>query len=159
MGKAKKKVKGKEKPLFRRENRKARFKFRLFDRYEAGIELQGTEVKSIRAGNLSLDEAYCRIRNGEVFVLGMNITPYSHGNVNNHEAKRPRKLLLHRREIRKLETQVSQRGFTLVPTRFYLTKRGLFKIQIALAKGKSKHDKRDKIQKRESDDRLRRWKR
>jgi len=148
-----------DKPLFRRENKKARFKYSLFDRFEAGLALEGTEVKSIRAGSVSLDEAYCRVKNGEVFVLNLDISPYSHGSAANHEPKRPRKLLLHKREIAKLDAASRQRGYTIVPTKLYLTQRGLFKMEIALAKGKAVHDKREAIQEREVERRLRRYKR
>lgn len=151
--------KDKPKPLFHRENRKARFKFELLDRFEAGIVLQGTEVKAIRAGQVSIDEAYCRVRGGEIFVLGMTIAPYSHGTSRNHEPKRPRKLLLHRREIRRLAARVQQRGFTLVPTRLYLTKRGLLKMEIALARGKARYDKREAVRKREAARKIRRFRR
>lgn len=154
----KKKQKG-EKPLFHRENRKARFKFELLERYEAGIVLLGTEVKSIRAGQVSIEEAFCRVRGDEVWVVNMDISSYSHGTSSNHEPKRPRKLLLHRREIRRLGTHVRERGYTLVPTRLYLTKRGIFKVEIALARGKAAFDKRETIKKRESARRLRRFRR
>lgn len=146
-------------PLFRRENKKARFKYELFDRLEAGLELQGTEVKSIRAGMVSIDEAYCRVKNGEVFVINMDIAPYSHGGAQNHEPKRPRKLLLHRREISRLEAGVRQRGYTVVPTRLYLTSRGLFKMEVALARGKAAHDKRASIKEREVERKLRQFRR
>jgi SsrA-binding protein len=146
-------------PLFRRENRKARFKYELMDRFEAGLELKGTEVKSIRAGMVSIDEAYCRVKNGEAFVINLDISPYSHGAALNHEPKRPRKLLLHRREISRLDTGVRQRGFTIVPTRLYLTPKGLFKIEVALARGKATHDKRESIKEREVERKLRRYKR
>lgn len=145
--------------LFRRENKKARFKYELLDRFEAGLALKGTEVKSIRAGMVSIDEAYCRVKNGEVFVINMDISPYSHGAALNHEPKRPRKLLLHRREIARIDAAVRQRGYTVVPTRLYLTPKGLFKLEIALARGKATHDKRESIKEREVQRKLRRFRR
>lgn len=125
-------------------NKKARFNFQLLEKLEAGIALQGTEVKSLREGRASLEEAYCRIQNGELYLIGCNIMPYTHGNLMNHEPMRPRKLLVHRRELHKLETKLVQKGLTLVPTRIYF-KRGLAKCEIAIARGKTTSDKREKL--------------
>ena len=125
-------------------NRKARYDYHLRDRYEAGVVLQGTEVKAIRAGRLNLTDSYAQITDGEVFLMEAHIGPYEHGNVENHEAKRKRKLLLHRREIRKLERSIRSKGMTIVPTRAYFSN-GRVKLELAVALGKRLYDKRDKI--------------
>ena len=129
-------------------NRAASHEFHLLDRYEAGIALLGTEVKSARAGKVNLKDAYARVKDDEVFLYNVHISPYSHGNRENHEATRPRKLLLHAREIRRIVRDTRSGGTTLVPTRLYL-KRGRIKVEIALAKGKKLHDKRESLRKRE----------
>lgn len=126
-------------------NRKARYDYHLRDRYEAGVVLQGTEVKAIRAGRLNLADSYAQIADGEVFLIDAHIGPYEHGNVANHEPKRKRKLLLHRREITKLERSIRSKGMTLVPTRAYFNK-GKVKLELAVAMGKQLYDKRDKIE-------------
>ena len=130
-------------------NRKARFNFEFLERFEAGICLQGTEVKSLRAGQASLEEAYARLQGSELYLINCHIRAYEHGNVMNHEPMRPRKLLLHNREIRKLATKVTQRGLTLVPLQIYFNKRGLAKVELALARGRAAHDKRQEIKKRD----------
>ena len=130
------------------QNKKARYDFELLDKLEAGIALVGTEVKSLRQGKANLEDAFCRLRDGELYLLNCTISPYEQGNLLNHDPIRPRKLLVHRREIKKLETKVTQKGLTLVPTRIYFT-RGLAKVEIALARGKSFHDKRDKLRERQ----------
>lgn len=131
-------------------NKKARHDYFIEETYEAGIELVGTEVKAIRAGKASIKEAYAEIRNGEMFVLGMNITPYDHGNQFNKDPIRPRKLLLHKREIHKLEALKAQDGYSIVPLRLYINPRGLIKLEIAIAKGKKLYDKRDTISKKDA---------
>lgn len=130
-------------------NKKARHEYHVLDRYEAGLALTGTEVKSLRLGHASLDGAYARIIDGEVWLVGCNISPYEAGNVQNHEPLRPRKLLLHRRQIKKLSSRVIERGLTLIPLRIYFNERGLAKAEIALARGKSKYDKRQQIRARD----------
>jgi SsrA-binding protein len=130
-------------------NKNAARSYILIDKYEAGIELKGTEVKSIKAGNVSLKECYGFIKNGEVFVKKMHIKPYEQGNINNHDPMRIRRLLLHKHEIEKLATKVLERGCTLVVTRLYLAK-GRVKMEIALAKGKNVGDKRQDVKKREA---------
>ncbi len=130
-------------------NSKARFNYHVLERIEVGIALLGTEVKSLRAGHASLDEAFARIDRGEVFLYGCHIKPYEKGNQNNHEPLRPRKLLLHRREIHRLLTKVRQRGQTLVPLKIYFNKRGLAKVELALVKGKTHGDKRQDLKKRD----------
>ena len=131
-------------------NRKARRDYHILDTLEAGIELRGTEVKSLRAGNVSLNEGYARIQKGEVYLLDMHIMPYEYGNAYNHTALRPRKLLLHRREIAKLIGRVAEKGQTLIPLRIYL-KRGRFKVEIGICKGKQTHDKRETLKRKTAD--------
>lgn len=126
------------------ENRKARHDFFIEEVYEAGIELIGTEVKSIRMGKVNLKESYAEIRNGEMFIVGMHISPYEMGNIYNRDPLRARKLLLHKSEIEKLSQLSSAEGFTLIPLSLYL-KNGRVKIAIAVAKGKKNYDKRDSL--------------
>ncbi|MDR9401985.1 MAG: SsrA-binding protein SmpB [Halothece sp. Uz-M2-17] len=131
------------------ENRKARFLYEILETYEAGIQLIGTEVKSIRAGRVNLQDGYAIIRKGEVWLINVNISPYEgSGAYFNHEPKRSRKLLLHRQEISKLIGKTEQKGLTLVPLKMYL-KKGIVKLQIGLGKGKKLHDKRETIKRRE----------
>ncbi|MFP3853559.1 MAG: SsrA-binding protein SmpB [Anaerolineales bacterium] len=130
-------------------NRKAQHEYFLEDRYEAGIVLKGTEIKSVRASQVSLQEAYVAIEGGEAWLLGAHIAPYDPASDMNHDPVRPRKLLLHRRELRGLERDVHQKGYTIVPTRMYLA-HGLAKVEIALAKGKRQYDKRRKIRERDA---------
>lgn len=124
------------------QNKKAYHDYFVEERYEAGVELFGTEVKSIRAGKVNIKESYCDIKNGEVFVLGMHISPYEQGNIFNKDPLRPKKLLLHKREILKLFGLVAQKGYTLVPLQVYLSKSRV-KIEIGLCRGKKLYDKRD----------------
>lgn len=130
-------------------NKKARHRFELLETLECGLALVGTEVKSLREGRGSLDEAYARIKDGEAWLFGLHIAPYSHGNVQNHDPRRPRKLLLHRRQIAHLEPKITQKGLTLIPLQVYFSKRGLAKVELALARGKAQHDKRQDLRKRE----------
>jgi SsrA-binding protein len=125
-------------------NKKAYHDYFILEKYEAGIELFGTEVKSVRMGHCSVKEAYIHIRNGEIFVEGMNISPYEKGNIFNREPLRTRKLLMHKLEILKLEQKIKEKGFTLVPLQVYL-KGSLVKVEIGLAKGKKLYDKRADI--------------
>ena len=131
------------------ENRKARHEYHLLERFEAGLVLTGTEVKSLRDGGASLQQAYADVRNGEVWLIGAHIAEYGQGNVNNHDTDRDRKLLLHRKEIASLYGKVRERGLTLVPTRLYF-KDGKVKVEIALARGKEQRDKRRDIAKRDA---------
>jgi SsrA-binding protein len=131
-------------------NRKASHEFFLFERYEAGIALQGSEIKSIRGGQISLAEAYVRVDGREAWLMDAHIAPYEQANRFNHEPLRPRKLLLHRSEIRRLWDDVRQKGATVVPIRVYL-KEGRAKVEIALAKGKKLYDKRETIAKRDAE--------
>ena len=132
------------------ENRKARHNYTLFDTFEAGLVLLGTEVKAIREGRVNLRDAYGRLEQGEVFLHNVHISPYSHRGYADHEPLRRRKLLLHKREIRKLIGKVVERGMTLVPVRMYF-KRGRVKVALSLAKGKRVHDKRETLRQREAD--------
>jgi SsrA-binding protein len=131
------------------QNRKARFEYTILETYECGIVLAGTEVKSIRNGHVNLKDSYAVIRNGEVFVCGMHVSPYDHGNIFNQEPLRDRKLLLHRSEIRKLIGYIQQKGFTLVPLELYFL-RGKVKVLLGVAKGKKLYDKREAIAKKDS---------
>jgi SsrA-binding protein len=131
------------------DNRKARHDYHLLDRVEAGIALTGTEVKSLREGRVELRQSYADVRDGEVWLIGAHIAEYGHGNIQNHEPDRDRKLLLHRREISSLIGKVQERGLTLVPTRLYW-KNGRAKVELALARGKEQRDKRRDIAKREA---------
>lgn len=135
-------------------NRKARYDYHLRDRYEAGIVLQGTEVKAIRNGQFNLTDSYAQVTDGEVFLVDAYIGLYDQGNQMNHEPKRPRKLLLHRPEIRKLERAVQSKGLTLIPTRAYFTS-GRVKIELAVAQGKRLYDKREKINRDHADREIR----
>jgi SsrA-binding protein len=128
-------------------NRKALRDYLMLERCEAGIELQGTEVKSIKAGRANLTGAFARIENREAFLHNFNVLPYEYGNVFNHEANRPRRLLLHRREIGRLQVQIEQKGHALIPINIYLRK-GLVKVELALCKGKRHSDKREILRKR-----------
>jgi SsrA-binding protein len=131
------------------DNRQARYLYEILETFEAGVELTGTEVKSIRAGRVNLQDGYALIRDGEAWLINVHISPYNaSGQYFNHEPRRTRKLLLHRQEIRKLIGEVEQQGLTLVPLKMYL-KRGWVKVSIALGKGKKIHDKRESLKKRQ----------
>ena len=130
-------------------NRKAYHDYFILDRYEAGIELAGTEVKSIRAGNINLKDSFCTIKNNEIFIRGMHISPYSHGNIFNKDPVRPRKLLMHKKEIARLNARIMQDGVALIPLSVYF-KGSLIKVELGLCKGKKLHDKRDGEAEKES---------
>ena len=130
-------------------NRKAFHEYFVLERFEAGIELAGTEVKSIRAGNVNLKDAFCTIKDGELFVRGMHISPYEHGNIFNKDPVRPRRLLMHKREIARLFGKVKQDGYALIPLAVYF-KGSLVKVEIALAKGKKLYDKREDAAKKDA---------
>lgn len=136
-------------------NRKARYEYFIEETFEAGLVLRGTEIKSVRAANVSIREAYVSIESGEAFLLGAHIAPYDPASRQNHEPTRPRKLLLHRRELNRLANRVAERGYTIVPLRMYL-RRGLAKVEIALAKGKRQYDKRRQIAERDAQRRIER---
>ena len=131
------------------ENRRARFDYEVETTYEAGIALTGTEVKSLRFGEGSIAESYADVTDGGVWLINSNIPEFSHGNRHNHEPKRPRKLLLHKREINKMHGAVARDGMTLVPLTVYFNSQGRAKVELALAKGRKAHDKREHIKERE----------
>jgi len=127
------------------KNRKAYHDYFILEEYEAGMVLLGTEVKSIRDGHINLKDGYCKIENGEVFLVKCHISPYTHGGMVNHEPERKRKLLLNNREIKKLQRLVDDKGNTLIPLRVYLSAKGLIKLALGVAKGKKNYDKRNAI--------------
>lgn len=131
------------------KNKKARFEYHLLDFYEAGLVLTGTEIKSVRAHQVSLQRSFVQPKNGELWLMEAHIAEYKHGNRENHDPTRPRKLLLHRREINKILDELAQKGVTLVPTQMYL-KNGRAKIEVALARGKKLYDKRADMAKRDA---------
>lgn len=132
------------------QNKKARHDYFIENTYEAGLVLTGTEIKSIRQGKVNLKESYARVEHGEVFVYSMNISPYDHGNIYNVDPMRPRKLLLNRAEIRKIDAVLSQQGLTLIPLNIYLNEKGIAKMEIGIARGKKLYDKRQDIAKRDT---------
>jgi len=131
-------------------NRKASFEYFLLQKFEAGMILRGTEIKAIREGAANLADAFCYVRGGEVFVKNMFISEYSQGSYYNHDARRERKLLLNKVEIKKIERKLSEKGFTLVPIRLFLSERGFAKLEIALAQGKKMYDKRATIKEKDN---------
>ncbi|HSP13216.1 MAG TPA: SsrA-binding protein SmpB [Thermoanaerobaculia bacterium] len=131
-------------------NRKAFHEYHVLDKIEAGIELTGTEVKSLRDAAVNLKDSYVTFKNGEAFLFGAHISPYSHGNLQNHDPERTRRLLLHKREIGKLETQVMEKGLTIVPLRLYF-KKGRVKAELGVVRGKKLYDKRESEKRREAD--------
>ncbi|MBE6031137.1 MAG: SsrA-binding protein SmpB [Clostridiales bacterium] len=135
-------------------NKKARHDYFIEETYEAGIVLTGTEIKSVRMGKVSIKESYARIINGEVIIIGMNISPYEQGNRFNVDPLRERKLLMHKQEIRKLIGYTTQKGLTLVPLSMYINEKGLCKVEIGVARGKKNYDKREDIAKRDADRRM-----
>jgi len=141
------------KPIAR--NKKARHKYHILETYEAGIALQGTEVKSLREGKVSLAESYARVVRDEVFLYGAHIDAYKAGSYLNHDPVRPRKLLLHKREIRRLGSTLAEKGLTLVPTALYF-RRNMAKVELALVRGKKRHDKRESLRKRDAERSMRR---
>jgi SsrA-binding protein len=139
-------------------NRKARHEFEVLQTWEAGMVLQGTEVKSLRQGRANLQDAFARVDGGELWLFNLHISPYEHGNRNNHDPLRPRKLLMHANELRRLVGQVEQKGLTLVPLDLHF-RRGVAKVTIALARGKKLHDKRDDLKRRDAEREMERgWK-
>ncbi len=134
-------------------NRRARRNYFVTETMEAGLVLQGTEAKALREGRANLQDAYCKVENDEVFLLNAHISPYSHGNLQNHDPLRPRKLLLHKREIGKLKKASEQKGYTIIPLKLYF-KNGYAKVEIGLARGKKLYDKRSDIVERETKRRI-----
>ena len=135
------------------KNKKAMHEYFLTDKYECGIVLKGTEIKSVRAAKVSIKDAYARIKGNEIFIVNMHISKYNHGNIFNHEETRTRKLLLHKKEIIKITNKVNQESLTLIPTLVYLEK-GLCKIEIAIAKGKKNYDKRQVLKEKDANRRM-----
>jgi SsrA-binding protein len=131
------------------QNKKAFHDYEILDKYEAGMALAGSEVKSIRAGRISLKDSFVEIQNGEAFLLRCHISPYEQASIFNHEPERKRKLLLNRVEIHRLDQKVKARGFSIVPLQVFLTDKGLFKIEIALVRGKREYEKKQKLKERD----------
>ncbi|RJP74428.1 MAG: SsrA-binding protein SmpB [Candidatus Abyssobacteria bacterium SURF_17] len=131
-------------------NRKARHNYEIIESFEAGMVLQGTEVKSLREGRMSLKDSYATVDNGEIFLVNAHISPYSHGNIQNHDPLRGRKLLLHKAEIKRLTGKTEEKGLTMIPLKVYFS-RGRAKVELALARGKKEYDKREAIKRRDAD--------
>ncbi|HWC53359.1 MAG TPA: SsrA-binding protein SmpB [Chitinophagaceae bacterium] len=138
------------------KNRSAYFEYLIDSKYEAGMMLLGTEVKSLREGKASFVDSYCMIHKGEVWLKNLHIAEYSHGSANNHDPLRDRKLLLQKREIRKIEAKLKEKGYTLIPLRIFFNEKNLAKIEIGLAKGKKLHDKRESIRQKEMEREMKR---
>ncbi len=132
------------------KNRKAKFEYELIEKFVAGMQLAGTEIKSIRGGKVNLSDSYCQFFNGELFARNLHIAEYEMGTVNNHVAKRDRKLLLNKKELGKLDRKLKESGLTIVPTRLFINNRGLAKLEIALARGKKLYDKRETLKKKDT---------
>jgi SsrA-binding protein len=139
------------------KNRSAYFEYFIDDKYTAGIMLLGTEVKSLREGKANFNDSYCIFQKGELWIRSFHISEYSHGTVNNHDPVRERKLLLKARELRKLETRIKEKGYTIVPLRLFFNEKNLVKMEIGLGKGKKLHDKRDTIKQRDTDREIKRY--
>lgn len=139
------------------KNRSASFEYFFDARYEAGIMLTGTEVKSLREGKASFNDSYCIIHKGEVWIKSLYIAEYSHGTVNNHDPVRDRKLLLQKREIKKIEGKLKEKGYTIIPLRIFFNEKKLAKVEIGLGKGKKLHDKRESIKQRDVEREMKRW--
>ncbi len=137
-------------------NRSATYEFAVSDKFLAGMVLTGTEIKSLRQGKASFTDAFCYFVKGELFLRNLHIAEYSHGNITNHDPLRQRKLLLNKRELHKLETRTREKGFTIIPLKIFINEAGFAKLEIALAKGKKIHDKRQSIRERETDREIRR---
>jgi SsrA-binding protein len=131
-------------------NRQAYYEYFIEDKFDAGMVLTGTEVKSLRAGKASFNDAYCYINKGELYIKSLHIAEYSHGTVNNHDPIRERKLLLNKRELKKIESKIKEKGITVVPLRIFFSEKGLAKIEIGLGKGKKLYDKRETIKQRDT---------
>ncbi|HRE51257.1 MAG TPA: SsrA-binding protein SmpB [Flavitalea sp.] len=138
-------------------NRSAYFEFFIEDKYVAGLALTGTEVKSLRAGRASFNDSYCYFHKGELWIKSLHIAEYSHGTANNHNPLRERKLLLHKKELRKIEARIKEKGYTLVPLRIFFSEKGLAKMEVGLGKGKKIYDKRETIKQRDSEREMKRF--
>ncbi len=139
------------------KNRSAYYEYFIDAKYEAGMVLLGTEVKSLRQGKASFNDSYCLIHKGELWLKSLHIAEYSHGTVNNHDPLRDRKLLLQKREIRKIESKLKEKGYTLIPLRIFFNEKGLAKVEIGLGKGKKLHDKRETIRKKDVEREIKRF--
>jgi SsrA-binding protein len=137
------------------KNRKAFFNYQITDKYIAGIMLLGTEIKSIRESAVNLSNSFCSIENDNIIVKGMQISEYLHGNINNHDPVRDRKLLLNKKEIRQIKKKVFEKKLSIIPTKLFVNKRGFAKVELGLGKGKKEYDKRETIKKRDSDRKIR----
>jgi SsrA-binding protein len=149
-----KKQQGKPEYVTAISNRKARFEFEILDTIEAGIELLGSEVKSVRLGKASLAESYAMIHHGQVWLENMQITPYEHNTLDKLEPKRSRRLLLHKAEIMRLQSKINEKGLTLIPLKAYFNKRGVLKVELGIARGKKLYDKRETIKNRDAERQL-----
>ena len=139
------------------KNRQAYFEYFFDDKYVAGIMLTGTEVKSLREGKASFTDSYCIFNKGELWIKSFHISEYSHGTVNNHDPVRERKLLLNKRELKKLEAKIKEKGYTIIPLRLFFNEKNLAKLEIGLGKGKKLHDKRETIKQRDTERELKRY--
>ena len=139
------------------KNRSAYHEFFIDNKYEAGMMLLGTEVKSMREGKVSFNDSYCLVHKGELWLKSLHIAEYSHGNLNNHDPLRDRKLLLRKREIQKIESKLKEKGYTLIPLRIYFNEKGLAKMELGLAKGKKLHDKRESIKQKDVEREMKRY--
>ncbi|HEU4473170.1 MAG TPA: SsrA-binding protein SmpB [Flavisolibacter sp.] len=139
------------------KNRSAYFEYFIDDKFTAGIVLTGTEVKSLREGKANFNDSYCLLQKGELWIRSFHISEYSHGTVNNHDPIRERKLLLNRRELKKMEAKVKEKGYTIVPLRLFFNEKSLAKLEIGLAKGKKLHDKRETIKERDTQREMKRY--
>ena len=139
------------------KNRQAYFEYYFDDKYVAGIMLTGTEVKSLREGKASFNDSYCILNKGELWIKSFHISEYSHGTVNNHDPVRERKLLLNKRELKKLEAKIKEKGYTIIPLRLFFNEKNLAKLEIGLGKGKKLHDKRETIKQRDTERELKRY--
>jgi SsrA-binding protein len=139
------------------KNRQAYFEYFIDDKYVAGIVLTGTEVKSLREGKANFNDSYCVFNKGELWIRSFHISEYSHGTVNNHDPIRERKLLLNKRELKKLEAKIKEKGYTIVPLRLFFNEKNLAKLEIGLGKGKKLHDKRETIKQRDTERELKRY--
>ena len=140
------------------KNRKASYEYEFIEKFQAGLILKGTEIKSLREGKASVQEAYCYLKDGEAFVKGMNIATYTQASFKNHDTTRDRKLLLNKKELERLKSKTEEKGLTIVPVRIFINDRGYAKLEIALAKGKKLFDKRESIKKKDQDRELKRIK-
>jgi SsrA-binding protein len=138
-------------------NRSAFFEYYVDEKFSAGLALLGTEVKSLRAGRASFNDSYCLFQQGELWIRSLHIAEYSHGTVNNHDPVRERKLLLSKRELKKMESRIKEKGYTIIPLRIFFNEKNLAKLEIGLAKGKKLHDKRETIKQRDTEREMKRY--